>query len=147
MIQFCGYIRFGNLELLSYASYFHQWKKSVNPDNFEPESTYEDVVMTSLGLVLTARTDLSMWSRGGYNEDYTVQRRHSTDDLEDLFCKSRGGKPNANSKDTNHNVSGIMSGCMNSIALSKKANCTQGSCFSNTELDTGKIKRVKLDYS
>ena len=52
-------------ELLSYASYFHQWKQSVNPDNFVPELTYKDVVMTSLGVVLTARTYLPMWSRGG----------------------------------------------------------------------------------
>ena len=47
-------------KLLSYASYFHQWKKSVSTDNFVPELTYEDFVMTSLGVVLTARTSLPM---------------------------------------------------------------------------------------
>ena len=65
-----------------------------------------------------------MWSRCGYNEENIVQRLHVTDDLENLFYKSRGGNPNANSKDTNHNVSGIISGYMNIIALSKKVNCT-----------------------
>ena len=47
-------------KLLSYASYFHHWKQPINPDNFVLESTYEDVVMTSLGVVLTARTYLPM---------------------------------------------------------------------------------------
>ena len=103
--------------------------------------------MTSLGVVLTARTYLPMWSRGGNNDENIVQRWHGTDDWENLFCKSCGGNPNANSKDTNHDVSGIISGYMNSIALSKKANCTLGNCFSKTELDAEKIKRVKLDYS
>ena len=80
--------------------------------------------MTSLGVVLTARTYLPMWSRGGYNEENIVQRQHGTDDLENLLYKCHGGNLNVNSKDTNHNVSGIISGYMNSIALSKKVNCT-----------------------
>ena len=134
-------------ELLSYASYFHKWKNSVHPDNFVPESTYEDIIMTCLGVVLTTRTYLPMWSCDGYGGETIVQRRHGTDDMENLFCKSRGGNANANSKDTNHNVSGNISGCMNSIALSKRANGVRGNTFSNKELDTGKIKRVKLEYS
>ena len=81
--------------------------------------------MTSLGVgvVLTARTYLSMWSRDGYNDRNIVQKWHGTDDLKELFCKSSRGNPDNNSKETNYNVSGDISGCMDSIALSKRANC------------------------
>ena len=76
--------------------------------------------MTCLGVVLTTRTYLPMWSCDGYGGETIVQRRHGTDDMENLFCKSRGGNANANSKDTNHNVSGNISGCMNSLAFSQR---------------------------
>ena len=133
-------------ELLSYASHFQKWKQSVHADSYVPESTYEDVLMTCFGVVLSARFLLPLWESNGYADENIMQRRHGTDDLENLFCKSRGGNANANSKDTNHNVSGNVSGCMNSLALSSKANGEWGKRFNNSEVDSGKIKRVKLGY-
>ena len=102
--------------------------------------------MTCFGVVPSARFLLPLWESNGYADENIMQRRHGTDDLENLFCKSRGGNANANSKDTNHNVSGNVSGCMNSLALSSKANGARGKRFNNSELDSGKIKRVKLGY-
>ena len=66
---------------------------------------------------------LQKWRAAGYEDENIIQRRHTTDDAKKLFCKSRGANPNADSKYTNHNISGNVSGCMNSLALSRNANC------------------------
>ena len=55
-------------------------------------------------------------------------------------------RDSANSKDTNHNVSGNVSDCMNSLALSSKANGERGNIFNSADLDAGRMKRVKLGY-
>ena len=104
--------------------------------------------MTCFGVVLSARFLLPLWESNGYPDKNTMQRRHGTDDLENLFCKSLDGNANAISKDTNHNVSGNISGCtcMNSLVLSSTANGEWENTFNNTELDAGKIKGVKLGY-
>ena len=132
-------------ELLSVVSYMEEWKRTVHPDNFVPESTYEDTVHTCLGLVLTARFYLKKWEEDGYPGETVETRRASTDDLENLFCKARGGNPNADAKATNHFVSGNISGAMNSLAGSKKRNCGQETSVAPNLLNSGKIKKRKLN--
>ena len=134
-------------ELLSYVSHMFQWKKSesVHPDNYFPESTFEDVILTCTGVLLTARIYLPMWRAAGYDDENIVQRRHGTDDLENLFCKSRGANPNADVKGTHNVIAGQISGVMNSMAGSKKKNCGRGTHFSARDLDSGKIQSRKLN--
>ena len=79
-----------------------------------------------------------MWRAAGYKDENIVQRRHGTDDLENLFCKSRRANPNADVKGTHSLVAGSISGVMNSIAGSKNKNCGHGTHFSVTELDSAK---------
>ena len=131
-------------ELLSYVTYLKTWKDSVHSDNFLPNSAYTDCVHTSLGVVLTARIYLPKWADDGYPDESIAQRRHGTDDVEKLFCKSRGGNANADTKGTNNMCSGTISGVMNDLAQSKKANCGKQKTYDKTELGGSKIQRKKF---
>lgn len=131
-------------ELLDYASYFEQWKRSMHTSDFVPSSTYEDVMRTCFGVVLTARMLLPRWEKAGYKDETIVQRNHGTDDCENLFRKSRGANSNANAKDTGHIIAGVVGGAMNSLGGGKRKNCGAREYVSNKELDSGKIKRRKI---
>ena len=131
-------------ELLSYVTYIEQWRQSIHSDNFLPQSTFEDLILTCTGVVITARMYLPLWRAAGYEDENIIQRRHGTDDLENLFCKSRGANPNADVKGTHNVIAGSISGVMNSLAGSKKKNCGHGTHFNAKELDSGKIARQKF---
>ena len=133
-----------NYELLDYVSYLEKWRNHMHPNNFLPQSTYEDCVITCTGVVLTSRIYLKKWSEAGYCDEKIVQKRHGTDDCEKLFCKSRGANPNADAKDTNHNCSGSLTTAMNAIAHSDGANCGRDKSVSPKEIIGSKIPRRKM---
>lgn len=134
-------------ELLDYASYFEQWKRAVHEDNFVPSTTYEDVIHTCTGVVLTARYYLPKWEKAGYPDEDVQQRRATTDDVELLNSQSRGGNAAADAMATNSFMSGNISNALNSIAGSKKRNCGQANTVSTTELASSKIPRRNLHDS
>ena len=49
--------------------------------------------------------------------------------------------PNANAKDTNHNVSGVISGPMNTLAGVKKKNCGVADMYTESGLNAGADKK------
>ena len=126
-------------ELLDYVKFHTLWKDQAGKDvnKYFPRSTYEDVVWTSMSIVILARTQ--------FQGHAIVQRRHGTDDCEKMFCIARNKCANATAFGTNQNIATANCEIAFSLWGSKKANCTTESEFHASELlACRKNKRIKL---
>ena len=83
-------------ELLDYVKFHTLWKKQAGKEvnKYFPRSTYEDIVWTSMSIVILARTQ--------FQNHAIVQRRHGTDDCEKMFCIARNKCANATAFGTTH---------------------------------------------
>ena len=130
-------------ELLDVVKFLTSWRNEnersdkLTKYNFLPISTYEDTVWTCLGIVGVSRKQL----RGGHN---VVQLRHGSDVTEKSFCYKRSKNVNADALNTNHILARYSDSCVSSMAASRKANGGKRKSYYGQELDTGKIKRLKM---
>ena len=141
-------------QLLSYASYHFKWKSQAEAvaeetgrDVYLPVTTYEDIIWTCLGVVITARKLLTKFPLApDGTKNNIVQRNHGTDDCEMLFCKSRNKNPNADAINTNHAVSGsVDTKVMNDMAASTRSNNKRSNEFNSSLLKGSKVQRKKFD--
>uniref|UniRef100_A0A7S2LHX1 Uncharacterized protein n=1 Tax=Skeletonema marinoi TaxID=267567 RepID=A0A7S2LHX1_9STRA len=134
-------------ELLGYVEYHHRWMLQARGKKCGvPKSTYEDVVWTCIGVVITAHQLLNKFPfalDGTKNRIH--QRLHGSDDCEMLFAMSRGKNANADAKLTDNNISGSLgTNVMNQLAASSKTNCGKVNTIPSKNLDVQKTKRQKL---
>ena len=86
-------------DLCDYVQYHHQWytQAGKNDLHYFPKSTYEDIVWTSFGVIILARTQFQCHA--------IVQQHHGSDDLEKTFCMLRNKNAKANAFGTNQMLS------------------------------------------
>ena len=127
-------------ELLDVVKFHTAWKKQAgdNKWSYQPNLTYKDTVWTCIGIVGVAMKRL----HGNHN---MVQRRHGSDICEESFCFKRDKNVNADHLNTNqimarHSHSGLFN-----MAASRKANFGKRKTFFGSELDVGKVKRMRME--
>ena len=126
-------------DLCDYVKYHKEWKRETGKEDkkYFPVSTYEDVVWTSMCVVILSRHDL--------RDHAIVQRRHGTDNCEKLFCISRGKNSGNTAKGTNQTLASANCALAFNLWGSRKANCSRETLFYSSEiLGCCKNKRVKL---
>ena len=67
-----------------YLTCFSEENKTAHPNNYFPESTFEDVILTSTGVIPTARIYLLMWQAAEYDDKQKF--------VIILWCKSHRGR-------------------------------------------------------
>ena len=127
-------------DLLDYVNYLTLWKSQVEPNQFFPVTTYQDVCWTSLGLVALAMTYLPKFPGHAI-----VQKKSGSDKAEEAFCYKRGMNANADKLGTDQILASCFGGPMTSLFASKKANFKKRKTFYGHEIQFGKFKRARID--
>ena len=127
-------------DLIDYVNYLTLWKSQVEPNQFFPVTTYQDVCWTSLGLVALAMTYLPKFPGHAI-----VQKKSGSDKAEEAFCYKRGMNANADKLGTDQILASCFGGPMTSLFASKKANFKKRKTFYGHEIQFGKFKRARID--
>lgn len=127
-------------DLLDYCAYHERWKRQVGPNKefYLTEQTNQDINWTSMSIAILARTQLPP----GHT---IVQRRSGSDAAEQTFCQNRQKNAQASAHATNQIMATNQSTVMMNLMGSTKANFGKQEFFDGSELQDGKIKRVKID--
>lgn len=128
-------------DLLNYAKYHTIWDNQTK-DEWQkfPKSTIQDVLWTSLGIVV-----LAVYYLPKHPGHAIVQSRHGSDKCEETFCLKRNANPNADKLGTDQILASCHGGPLMNMFASKKANFKKRKVFFPHELQIGKIKRLRLD--
>jgi len=134
-------------DLCDYAKYLTLWKQQaleqvMDKHVFFPESTYQDVCYTSLGVVVLAQYYLPK-----HPNHELIQSRLGSDPCESTFMSKRNANPNADKIGTDHILAGVHGGPLIQLMASRKGNVGKQRIFFGNELMIGKFKRTstKLD--
>ena len=128
-------------DLLNYVRFHHLWRSqarnAVDFNFYFPESTYEDICWTSIGIVLVARLQLPA-------ETTMIQRHHGSDHLEETFRAARNANSGATAKDTDSILARQRSEALLALIRGRKANGDARKRFNVSELGCLKQKRTRL---
>jgi hypothetical protein len=126
-------------DLCDYVVYLTEWKQQVtDKDEFFPDSTYQDICYTSLGVVALAQYYLP--KHPGHD---LIQSRFGSDPCESTFMLKRNANPNADKVGTDHILASIHGGPLMQLWASRKGNVEKKRVFFGKELMLGKFQRTR----
>ena len=103
-------------DLLRFIKFHTEWRSQASdPCQYFPESTYEDLCWTSLGLVT-----LEVYFLPNHPGHNIIQRRHGSDVCEETFCLKRNANANADTKGTDNILSTKHGGVINKSNFGKR---------------------------
>jgi hypothetical protein len=107
-------------------------------NEFFPESTYEDICNTSLGVVV-----LAIYYLLKHPNHELLQSRLGSGPCESTFCAKRNLNNNADKLGSDQIMLGLHGGPCIQLGASRKANVKKGKVYVGGELSLGKIKRTR----